>query len=262
MDAVEVDGLRIAYRRAGAGDPLLILHGGFEDSRLWLDDIERLSGRLDVIVWDAPGCGASDDIPDGWRSSDWGRTAASFIGALGLRRPAVAGLSFGSVVALLLARDHPDALGSLVLIGAYAGWAGSLTPDALEKRIADVRYTIEHPAEEWADDLLNSVFAPNAPLRRRNLARLLIDHWRPETTQAMLDTMILDLRDDLGSIQTPTFVVRGAEDERSPRSASLDIIERMPHAQLYEIPGAGHDCSGPGLDEVLVRAARDAAAGA
>ncbi|QKJ20847.1 alpha/beta fold hydrolase [Microbacterium hominis] len=259
MDAVDVDGLRIAYRRAGSGDPLLILHGGLEDSRLWIDDIERLSTRLDVIAWDAPGCGASDDVPDGWRSDDWGRVAASLIDALGLHQPAVAGLSFGSVVALLLARDRPDALGALVLIGGYAGWAGSLAPADLEKRIASVRDTIERPAEEWADDFLNSVYSPDAAPSRRNLARMLIDHWRPQTTAAMLDTMVLDLRDVLDSIQTPTFVVRGSADERSPRAASLELVERMPHARLREIAGAGHDCAGPELDEVLVQAAHEAA---
>jgi len=54
--------------------------------------------------------------------------------------------------------------------------------------------------------------------------------------------------------------VRGTADVRSPRSASLEICELLPHARLLEIAGAGHDCTGPELDAVLVAAAREARA--
>ncbi|GAB90739.1 alpha/beta fold hydrolase [Gordonia rhizosphera] len=259
MDAVEVDGLRIAYRRQGSGDPLVILHGAFEDSRVWLDDMRRLSEHVDVIAWDAPGCGASDDIPAGWTSRDWGRVAASFIRALGLSRPAVAGLSFGSIVALLLARDHPERVGGLVLIGAYAGWAGSLDPDALEERFAQARFMIEHPVEEWADEFLVSVYSPTADPARRDRARRLLDDWRPETTRALLDVASLDLRSALPSISTPVVVVRGSDDVRSPHEAAVSLCDRLPDARLVELDGAGHDCAGPDLDDVLVTAAHTAA---
>ncbi len=260
MDAVEVDGLRIAYRRAGAGDPLLLLHGGFEDSRLWMDDIERLQEHVDVIAWDAPGCGASDDVPDGWRAADWSRTAASFIDALGLAHPAVAGFSFGSTLALLLARDHPESVGGLVLVGAYAGWRGSLDADDFARRVEATQFTLTHPVEERVDDFLASVYTPETPPRRRNLSRELVDHWRRDTTRALLDVMMLDLSGALGSIATPTLVARGVDDTRSPREASLEIVERMPHARFVEIPDAGHDASGLALDALLIEAAHAAAA--
>lgn len=259
MDAVEVDGLRIAYRRAGAGDPLLLMHGGFEDSRLWMDDMARLAEHVDVIAWDAPGCGASDDVPAGWRAADWSRAAASFIDALGLEHPAVAGISFGSVLALLLARDHPASVGGLVLVGAYAGWRGSLEDEEYERRVESVQYTLDHPVEEWADDFLASVYTADTPPKRRNLARELVNHWRRDTTRALLDVMTLDLSGSLASIETPTAVVRGAEDARSPADASLGIVERMPNARFVELAGVGHDASGPALDEVLIEAAHLAA---
>ena len=62
-EVVVVDGVRIAYQARGSGPPLVLLHGAFEDSQIWNDELERLSPRVDVIAWDAPGCGASDDVP-------------------------------------------------------------------------------------------------------------------------------------------------------------------------------------------------------
>ena len=262
MPEVVVGGVRIAYRRRGSGAPLILFHGGFEDSRVWGEELERLSSHLDVIAWDAPGCGASEDVPRGWDDSDWADAASGFIGALGLRYPAVAGFSLGSMIALLLARDHPTSVGRLVLVGAYAGWGGSLAPDALAERIAAVRFTMEHPADEWADEFLDSVFAPDADPERRAHARSLLDDWRPATTAALLAVMVQDLRPGLPTTRTPTVIVRGTADARSPRSASLELCELLPQASLVEIAGVGHDCTGPELDAVLVAASREARAAA
>jgi pimeloyl-ACP methyl ester carboxylesterase len=262
MAEVVVGGVRIAYRRRGSGAPLVLFHGAFEDSRIWAEEFERLSPHVDVIAWDAPGCGASDDVPRGWSDADWADAASGFVTTLGLTAPAVAGFSLGSMFALLLARDHPTSVGRLVLVGAYAGWGGSLDAEALAQRIAAVRFTMAHPAKEWADDFLDSVFASDAPPERRAHSRRLLDAWRPATTAALLGMMEQDLRPGLPTIRTPTVIVRGSADARSPRSASLEMCDLLPHAQLVEIADVGHDCAGPQLDAVLVAAALDARAAA
>jgi len=258
MAEIVVGGVRIAYQRRGTGAPLVLFHGAFEDSRIWSDELERLSPHVEVIAWDAPGCGASDDVPPTWSETDWADAASGFITTLGLGTPAVAGFSLGSMLALLLARDHPAKVGGLVLVGAYAGWGGSLNADALAQRIAAVRFTMNHPVDEWADDLLDSVYAPDAAPQRRALARSLFDDWRPATTAALLDVMVQDLRPALPTIRVPTVIVRGTADARSPRTASVEMRGLLPRARLVEIAGAGHDCSGPQLDAVLIAAARAA----
>jgi pimeloyl-ACP methyl ester carboxylesterase len=262
MAEVIVDGVRIAYRRGGSGPPLVLFHGAFEDSRAWIETIQHLSPHLDMIAWDAPGCGDSDDVPQQWSDHDWADAAAGFVAALRLSAPAVAGFSLGSVMALLLAREHPASVGRLVLVGAYAGWEGSLAPDALAQRVAAVRFTVDRPPAEWADDFLDSVFAPDAPPERRALARALIEDWRPATTAALLDVMVQDLRPDLANIRTPTVVVRGTADARSPRHAAVELCALLPHARLVEIVGAGHDCTGQELESLLVAASKGAHADA
>ena len=262
MAEVIVDGVRIAYRRGGSGPPLVLFHGAFEDSRAWLETIQHLDPYLDVIAWDAPGCGASDDVPPQWTARDWADAAAGFVAALRLGAPAVAGFSLGSVMALLLAREHPASVGRLVLVGAYAGWGGSLDSDALAQRLAAVRFTVDHPPEVWADDFLDSVFATDSRPERRLLARTLLEDWRPATTAALLDVMVQDLRPDLANIRTPTVVVRGTADARSPRHAAVELCALLPRARLVEIVGAGHDCTGPELESLLIAASQDARADA
>ncbi|MGI8721624.1 MAG: alpha/beta fold hydrolase [Geodermatophilaceae bacterium] len=104
LRSVDVCGLRIAYRRAGAGEPLLLLHGAFSDSREWRRQLDCLSDTLDVIAVDCPGCGQSDDPPDGFTLQDFSDSLAGFLAVLGVRQPHVCGLSFGSMYALALYR--------------------------------------------------------------------------------------------------------------------------------------------------------------
>jgi pimeloyl-ACP methyl ester carboxylesterase len=71
MDTVEVHGLRLAYRRAGHGPPVMFVHGGIEDSRAWTPQLDALSDEFTVIAWDEPGAGGSQDVPDEFGLPDY-----------------------------------------------------------------------------------------------------------------------------------------------------------------------------------------------
>jgi pimeloyl-ACP methyl ester carboxylesterase len=76
---VQVNGLRIAYERAGHGPPLVLLHGFFGDSRVWRAQLDDLSDEFTVIAWDTPGCGQSADPPDTFRMRQYAECLAAFI---------------------------------------------------------------------------------------------------------------------------------------------------------------------------------------
>jgi pimeloyl-ACP methyl ester carboxylesterase len=135
VEHVDVDGMPIAYTRAGSGPALVMLHGAPSDSRTWQWMVPDLSRDHTVIAWDAPGFGESSDIDDSWRAPQFADALAAFVAVLGLERPHLVGHSFGTMVALSLFRRHPAVPASLVLVGGYAGWAGSLTPDEVARRL-------------------------------------------------------------------------------------------------------------------------------
>ena len=54
MNHVDVGGRTVAYRRAGSG-PLMLLHGGWGDSRQWRPQLEALSDGFDVFLGPVPG---------------------------------------------------------------------------------------------------------------------------------------------------------------------------------------------------------------
>jgi pimeloyl-ACP methyl ester carboxylesterase len=243
MDAVDVAGLRIAYQRAGSGPPLVLFHGAGEDSRIWRQQLEDLSRDFTVIAWDAPGCGQSDDPAPDFSAQDLGRVAAGFLeqAASGAGKPHLLGLSWGSMAVLELYKGYPDAPASLLLVSAYAGWAGSLPPAEVDLRIAMVEAEIEEPPEKFVEEWLPTLFTERANPEVVAEVAAVMREARPASLRALLSASgRADYRHVLPTIAVPTLLVYGEEDQRSPLPVARELHRQIPRAELTVIPGAGH----------------------
>ena len=138
-----MDGLRVAYRRAGHGPVVMLVHGGMEDGRAWTPQLEALSDEFTVIAWDEPGAGRSQDVPDGFGLSGYADCLAGMVRALAGSPTAVVGLSWGTTVVLETYRRHPEVVRSMVLADGYAGWRGSLGAAEADARLAAVRAALD-----------------------------------------------------------------------------------------------------------------------
>jgi pimeloyl-ACP methyl ester carboxylesterase len=111
---VRVDGGELFYRSAGAGPPLLLIHGVGPDSRAWSPTFEQLANTHRVVAYDRRGYGRSSPPSGaGWRSH--GEDAATLIESLGLAPTSVVGWSGGGYVALYLAGELPHLTRNLIL---------------------------------------------------------------------------------------------------------------------------------------------------
>ena len=80
METIEVDGLRIAYERAGAGPPLVLLHGYVGDGpTTWRPQLQGLGDDFTVVAWDAPGAGRSSDPPESFGMAGYAACLAGFV---------------------------------------------------------------------------------------------------------------------------------------------------------------------------------------
>jgi pimeloyl-ACP methyl ester carboxylesterase len=244
MGQVEVAGLRVAYRRAGQGAPLVLLHGGLGDSREWRRQLEGLAEEFTVVAWDAPGCGGSDDPPAAWRLPDYADCLAGFTQALELGRPHVGGLSWGGGLALELYRRHPQVPRSLVLASAYAGWAGSLPPEVVQERLERALREAELPPEQWVRGYLPGLFSDAAPAAVVQEALAMMLEVRPAGMRPMVQGFAeADLREVVPRIQVPTLLLYGDADRRSPPEVvARDLHAKIPGSRLVVLPGVGHQC--------------------
>lgn len=243
MDHVEVAGLRIAYQRRGDGHPLVLLHGAVSDSRVWRVQLEELADTFTVVAWDAPGCGGSSDPPETFRLPEYAECLAGFVDALDLRRPHVLGHSWGSGLALELYRRHPMVPATLVLVGAYAGWAGSLPPDEVDRRLEFALRVADLAPGSFAPASMPGLFSDAMSADWVDELATIMSEIRPAGTRVMARSFAeADLRGMLGSIQIPTLLLHGDADERAPLNVAEALHEAIPASTLVVMPGLGHEC--------------------
>jgi pimeloyl-ACP methyl ester carboxylesterase len=241
MRSITVDGRKITFERRGRGPAVVLLHGGLSDHREWRRQMEVLSDRHTVVAWDAPGCGGADDPPATFRMPDYADALAGFVDALGLQRPHIVGLSWGSSLALELYRRRPDIPRTLVLASAYAGWAGSLPEDVVNERVRDALRDFELPPAEVARIWLPTLLTDHAPEEIADELVTIIASFHRAGARAMLHSMAgADLRDVLPTITVPTLLLYGERDQRSPLTVAQEMHRRIPGSSLVVLGDAGH----------------------
>ena len=243
MESVEVGGLRVAFQRRGDGPCLLLLHSAVSDSRVWRVELESLSDVFTVVAWDAPGCGGSSDPPEYFRLPEYAECLEQFISALGLGRPHLLGHSWGSALALELYRLRPGIVRSLVLVGGYAGWAGSLPPDEVAHRLEFALRIADLPPGTFEPGSMPGLFSDAMPENRRSELATIMSEIHPAGTRTMAYALAeADLRDLLPRIEAPTLLIYGDADERSSLDVANELHAAIPGSELTVMPGLGHEC--------------------
>lgn len=243
MDHVEVDGLRIAYRRQGAGEPLVLLHGAVCDSRIWRVELDRFASSFDVVAWDAPGCGGSSDAPDSWSMTDYARALTGLLDGVGFGAAHVLGHSWGSTLAFQLCLQAATRVRSLTVVGGYAGWAGSLPPDEVERRLSFALRSADALPRRFDPTSMPGLFSDVMPPdRARELAGVMSEIRAPATRTMARALAQADLRSSLANVHVPAMVVVGDQDLRSSVGVARALHRGLPRSSLAVLPGLGHEC--------------------
>ncbi len=251
-----VDGVRLHYLERGTGTPVVLLHGNVVDAYDFdLSGVLGLAARDHrVIAFDRPGFGYSArPYGEAWSPAAQAQLLRKAFAALSIDRPVVVGHSFGAVVALALALDHPDAVSGLVLLSGY--YHPTLRADALLAipqalpAIGDaIRYTVSPLAGAMMLPLLlKRMFSP-APLPERFtrgfVRGMAVRPWqiRAESQDgAAMVPAAAAMRNRYRELELPTVIMAGTEDRIVDfKRHAAQLHEEIPHSILRLIPGAGH----------------------
>lgn len=116
---IDLPDIRLRYLTAGAGEPVILLHGYAQTSRMWRPLIEVLARTNLVIAPDLRGFGGSDKPEGGYDKKTMARDIGALASALGLGRHAVAGHDIGLMVAYAYAAQNPGAVSRVALLDAF-----------------------------------------------------------------------------------------------------------------------------------------------
>lgn len=245
MKSVKVNGLEIAYRETGSGDPVVLLNGTGESGGTWLAQTNDLEDRWRCIAVDQRDTGYSSYVEQPYTPREMAEDAAGLIEALGLGAAHVVGYSLGGAAAMELALVRPDLVRSLVLLST---WPGSDEWCKAEFRswIA-IRERYWDDEEKFLDALLVWVFGP-----KTYTTPGLIDGYKTmaaarEPTQRQegfvrqcLADIAHDAEDRIHAISAPTLVIVGEDDICTPPRYARRLAELIPGARLVTIPDAAH----------------------
>ena len=239
--------VRIAYQVVGQGAFDLVLVPGFISNLdlHWEDEgysrlLKRLSAFSRLILFDKRGTGLSDRVDTHHLPSLETRMddVRAVMDAAGSGRAAVLGASEGAPMAMLFAATYPERTRALVLYGGYAHfhkWV--MPPERLEA-------FIETAETSWGTGATLPNFAPG------RVDDIHFTQWwarferlsASPTAAAALARMNagVDVRDILGTISVPTFLIHRRNDARVDPEASRFLARTIPGAHLAEIPGRDH----------------------
>jgi pimeloyl-ACP methyl ester carboxylesterase len=233
---IEANGVSLYVEEHGAGDPLVLVHGGLVSSAMWAGAVPLLAEQFRVITFDSRGHGQSTN-PSGALSYELSTDdTAALIDALGLESPFVGGWSDGGEVALQFGLRHPGRARALIA-GGTSLELGS------EKTQADLRAFLHADADGVVDfDAFAAAFEQSLlPMMRQ---------WHPlgeeqvRTIVQQSATMWLTYagltREEVARIEAPTLVVVGDRDEHIPAEEAVRLYRWLPNAELAILPGSDH----------------------
>jgi pimeloyl-ACP methyl ester carboxylesterase len=248
---VDVDGFKIHYHEAGAGEPLVLIHGGGPGASGWSNynrNIGPLAERFRVIVPDLPGFGRSDMKPRDQNTWEWyGPMMGRFLDALGIARAHFVGNSLGGATTLMLALEQPQRVGRMILMGSAGGlptFAVSPTdaiktllyfydgPGPSRARLKGFIDQFVFDPSQVTDELIDQRIAAamrpeivdNPPMRPVP-GKPRVEIWR--------DARLLTLPHDV-------MFVWGREDRVMPLDGVFVLLKQIPKARLYVLPRCGH----------------------
>lgn len=240
---VDAGGLRVHVAEAGAGEPVVLLHGWPQHWYLWRGVIPRLAERYHVICPDLRGFGWTEAPGHGYAPAVFARDTVALIDALGIERARLVGHDWGGYTAFLLALDHPERVERMVVLCAPHPWP---------------RIDLRAAAEVWrlwyviGVAVGGRIVLPRAggAIRRRLRAETYAERLRhPERARASRDLYRSYLRTTLTvatgryrrrRLTVPTLLLGAARDAYVAPTVLRGFERHGDDLRLELVPGAGH----------------------
>jgi pimeloyl-ACP methyl ester carboxylesterase len=243
MPQATINGARIHYERAGQGIPVIFLHAGIADHRMWEPQVPAFAQEYDVIRPDMRGFGRSELPPQRWSPV---ADVLGLIDELNLKPAHVVGCSMGGGVAIDFALDHPDRISKLVLVGPGIGGRqfGAKYPELFaDVEAADAAGDMDAVNRAEARLWLDGPRRPEGYVKG-GLRELFLDmnggNFSSDFKSAPIDHLDPPAAERLAEISTPTLVVVGDSDAPPIFDAVELLMEQVPHARKAVIHDAAH----------------------
>lgn len=242
--------MRLDMLEAGAGEAVLLVAGFTQQLTDWDDDFcARLARRHRVIRFDNRDVGRSERATERYRIADLAADARGVLDALGIERAHVLGVSMGGMIVQQLAIDHPGRILSLTSVMSTTGRRAdtSTTPEAADALASGPA----HDEASLVREMLNFARicgSPDYPTPPAIIEQRARTRWSRGYDASGIGRQFQaifapgqDRTEALTRVRTPTLVIHGEADPLIGVIGGRATAAAVPDAELWVIPGMGHD---------------------
>ena len=229
VQTIEINGQLQAYREAGQGQTLILLHGISSGSASWVNQLDVLSHHFHVIAWDAPGYGLSENLDtEQPNATDYAQRVLAIMDALAISKAIIVGHSLGALQASAFAYLYPGRVETLII--ANAAQVYQKRPNMLKSLGNAGMATSRGPHLIYKQD-------PQAlALVSEVMGQLTLDGF----TRASYLLAYDEIRNYLTDIKVACVVIAGDKDEITPAQAIMELAMEMQLSRCHLITDAGH----------------------
>jgi pimeloyl-ACP methyl ester carboxylesterase len=227
MPTTAVNGFEMYFEDRGAGEPLLLLHGGMGVGGDWRYIFPRDPDGYRVIVPDLRGHGRSTSPDEAFTIRRCAGDVLALLDHLDLRRAKAIGLSLGAKTLLHVATMQPDRVDAMVLVSATPYFPQPLRDAAAQF----TRASFERLSRAERDALrARHVYGDGQILRLYDMMR----------SFATSDDDMVFTAATLGAITARTLIVHGEHDPYYPTEMATELARGIPGSTLWIVPAGPH----------------------
>jgi len=230
------------YIRAGAGEPLLLIHGVGMNATIWAPQIDLLKNRYDVIAIDMLGHGDSPLPPENAVLADYADQAIALLDHLGLASASIAGHSMGALVAQEIALRSPQRVRRLISLNAVFRRPPELAKAVRERAAAMNSHgdpsAVDATISRWFGDPVPAELTAAAAKAREALES--VDPQGYARTYRLFACSDEAHIDSLPQLSMPALFMTGSEDRNSSPAMSAAMAHLAPHGQCIVLEGERH----------------------
>jgi pimeloyl-ACP methyl ester carboxylesterase len=216
-----VNDIEMYYAVYGAGEPLILLHGGLGHSDVWGAQIPALAGRFKVITADSRGHGRSTRSAQPYSYALMASDVLALMDHLKIGRASILGWSDGGIIGIDIAINHPERLNKLFAFGANVNVAG-LRSDIAESAVFN-KY-IEVAGQDYAR-------LSKTPKEYDAFVAQIGEMWATQPNYTP---------EQLGKITTPIAIADGEHDEAIRQEHNVEMANAIPGTKLVILKGVSH----------------------
>jgi len=236
----EVNGAKLYYEVTGAGHPLVLLHEGIADSRMYDDQFNAFAQRYRVVRFDLRGFGRSD-LPPGDEPVALYEDLYGLLALLGIKKTYVLGMSMGGAIALDFTLAHPVMVDALILVAPGVSGYDMASFEVEYQAIGEeIEEAVKRGDYERASELETRIWVVGPertpqqvdPSVRQRVYEMNLHNFRNMGAAEFPPSQELDppAIARLGEVAVPTCLIIGDKDVRE----MLSIIDKLEQG----IPGA------------------------